>query len=145
MQKVDALIKRLQYAEDNFESFALDEVQANSGPVLDINRLDQLYRGMDAKGQAITPDYTAVTKFIKRANGQPTDRVTLKDTGAYYDSFRLVVKKSDFEVVTTDRKTKKLEKKYGDDLRGIDRSNYPKLVEIIRPGMFTRFKKAVLP
>ena len=47
---------------------------------------DQLFTtGEDGKGLSLG-DYSPVTIQIKRAKGQPTDRITLKDTGEFYKS-----------------------------------------------------------
>ena len=46
----------------------------------------QMYAGKDSAGVKMVPPYTASTKKQKRKKGQPINRVTLKDTGAFYAS-----------------------------------------------------------
>lgn len=51
----------------------------------------QLIRGVDSKGKQLDEiggEYTEYTRMIKREKGQITDRVTLKDTGYFYQSFK---------------------------------------------------------
>ena len=50
---------------------------------------DQLFNtGEDGDGVSLG-DYSPVTIQIKRAKNQPVDRITLKDTGEFYDSFEV--------------------------------------------------------
>lgn len=44
--------------------------------------------GRDIDGNELTPFYAPVTQDIKEKKGQPYDRVTLRDTGAFYESFK---------------------------------------------------------
>ena len=61
--------------------------------IIELNTIDQLYnRGQDSTGDSIGEYETATiygtSKFKgKLEKGQPIDRVTLKDTGAFYESF----------------------------------------------------------
>jgi len=63
--------------------------------VIELNTKDQLYtKGEDSfnrklKGKTIVRDgqYSPLTVKIKKAKGQPTNRVTLHDTGEFYASF----------------------------------------------------------
>lgn len=51
--------------------------------------------GKSSKGTGI---YAKKTVSIKRKSGQPTDRVTLKDTGEFYNSFRSKVKANELSL-----------------------------------------------
>lgn len=56
--------------------------------IIELNTITQLYdQGIDSTGQSIG-EYSPYTKILKTEKGQPIDRVTLKDTGAFYESFR---------------------------------------------------------
>lgn len=96
--------------------------------VTSLNTDNQLYRGIDALGQSIQPEYTALTKKIKQRKGQPSDRVTLKDTGSFYDKFTLKTKKFPFEITSSDSKKDKLVEKYGEDVFGLNDDSKDKLV-----------------
>jgi len=51
----------------------------------------QLYElGLQADGSP-TGDYSPVTVKIKEASGQPTDHITLKDTGDFYNSMKVTI------------------------------------------------------
>lgn len=62
-----------------------DCINNTSDVILDANR-SQLMEGLDKTGKDIIPEYTPFTKQIKQEKGQPTDRVTLKDTGEWHRS-----------------------------------------------------------
>lgn len=42
--------------------------------------------------------YSNYTKFLKEQKGQPIDRVTLKDTGKFYDSYGVVTSDTGYEI-----------------------------------------------
>lgn len=57
------------------------------------NKNEQLYQGIDAKGVRLDSkggSYSPFTILLKQRKGQPTNRVTLKDTGAFYRSIKAV-------------------------------------------------------
>jgi hypothetical protein len=82
---------------------------------------EQLYAGKKKTGGEIKPFYKPSTIAIKKKKGQPTDRVTLRDTGFFHSSLFLVVKKGDdtFKVVSSDTKAPRLLDKYGDSIFGL--------------------------
>lgn len=91
-----------------------DAIAAHEPDIIAINQ-QQLQAGQDATGRAIAPFYAPLTVKIKRAKGQRTDRVTLKDTGDFYDGFYTKsAGPGRTEVSSTDKKTSDLEDKYGD-------------------------------
>lgn len=82
--------------------------------------IEQLYKkGQDSKGSLIRPAYTPYTIKIKKSKGQPTDRVTWKDTGRLYDSIKVIASKESVEITTSVEYAAKLFKKYGDNVLGI--------------------------
>lgn len=57
--------------------------------IIELNTIEQLYKkGIDSTGESIG-DYQPFTIDEKIKKGQPYDRVTLKDTGRFYESFRV--------------------------------------------------------
>lgn len=95
---------------------------------------EQLYEGIRSDSSTIEPEYAELTKIIKAAKGQPFDRVTLKDTGDFYDSIKVDVNSDTFELFATDEKTVKLVTKYGDSILGITDSSKRRYInEIFRP------------
>lgn len=82
----------------------LDEVfrQADvQDTMIDFNQ-DQLQDGKDSLGQTIVTiggsPYRPATVIIKRRKGQPTNKVTLFDTGRFYDTFKVVINKDSYEI-----------------------------------------------
>ena len=82
---------------------------------------DQLFTtGEDGNGVSLG-DYSPVTIAIKKRKGQPTDRITLKDTGEFYKSYFIVAYTGGFVVDADDLKddgtsTTRLFNQYGDDV-----------------------------
>jgi len=87
--------------------------------IKDANTQKQLFDlGQDANTTSLG-DYAESTKRIKIRKRQPIDRVTLKDTGAFYEN--ITVKASDTEVIieASISYAKWLTKKYGKDILGV--------------------------
>ena len=95
-------------------------IQKNEKAIVEYNT-EQLYAGFDSKGQNLSPEYTKKTIGIKQKKSppQPTDRVTLKDTGDFYKGFKIEAKQNDFEIISTDEKAQGLKSKYGADIFGL--------------------------
>ena len=135
-------IEPLEKFLNETDQVVLGLVQADEDLVLDLNRDEQLYdEGRDATGRTITPRYTPFTVSIKRIKGQPTDRVTLKDTGSFYRSFDIKYGPDYFEIIATDRKTKKLQKKYGDQILGLDDDSLQLIIDLYRGELIQYLRK----
>ena len=78
---------------------------------------EQLFQtGEDGKGVQIGM-YSPFTIEIKKRKGQPFDRVTLKDTGDFYDSYTITPIPGGFIIDANDEKEdKNLFDIYGDDI-----------------------------
>ena len=90
--------------------------------VIKINTEQQLYdKGENALkiSLKIKNPYAFRTKLAKRRKGQPTDRVTLKDTGAFYSSFKVIPRNNEVEITATAEYTKYLLDKYGEEILGL--------------------------
>ena len=103
--------------------------------ILKLNK-DQLFAGEDSLGislESIGGSYSAFTIEAKKNKGQPTNRVTLKDTGKYYDSYTLDLGKGFFAIDSDPiRGDTNLEEEWGDNLEGLQDENLQKIIEIIR-------------
>mgnify|MGYP005993372879 CR=1 FL=1 len=139
----DELLKRVEQVQKNIDNYLLDQVEENKGFILDLNRA-QLMIGEDSKKKKIEPAYTAYTKRLKRFKGQPTNRVTLKDTGVYHKSFYLDVRDDHFIIDTNDELADKLEIKYGDDLLGLSTDNIGVMTAKIKDPFLTTIKEEIL-
>lgn len=78
---------------------------------------EQLFQtGEDGKGIAIGM-YSPFTIAIKKRKGQPTDRVTLKDTGDFYRSYVIIPFNGGFTIdADGEKEDKNLFDIYGDDI-----------------------------
>ena len=97
--------------------------------ITDLNTEVQLYDyGEDSKGvqlAAIGGGYAPSTIRIKSRKGQPTNRVTLEDTGKFYDSFDVQVKANASFTITanTIKSGVDLQKRWGDNIVGLQNEN----------------------
>jgi hypothetical protein len=121
--------------------------------VIERNQEQLYYRGTDAKGNIIrtfrargTNVYADKTISIKRGKGQPTDRVTLKDTGSFYKTFKVGIKPEYAEINAN------FEKKDGGiaaniditNVLGLTKENLPLLIQFVKPYVLQEFKNALL-
>ncbi|QNH60746.1 hypothetical protein [Hymenobacter sediminicola] len=95
-----------------------ETVRENTAFLEDANT-EQLSQGKDSAGQDITPEYADLTIALKQVKGQPTDRVTLRDSGDFYTSIVTKLGGNQFELVATDPKAPELLEKYGDEVLGL--------------------------
>lgn len=83
------------------------------------NTKEQLFKlGQDAKGDSLG-SYADSTKRIKIKKRQPVDRVTLKDTGDFYDSITVTATDTEVIIETSIEYAKYLVKRYGKDILGV--------------------------
>jgi hypothetical protein len=115
------IIERFESLDiETLVTIAIEDTAAQFGKL----NTDQMYAGRLSTGQEITPPYAASTVAIKRRKGQPTDRVTLRDTHRFHDAYRLqvigpdLVEDSDVSYATY------LEQKYSDKIWGLDDENH---------------------
>jgi len=88
----------------------------------------QLYEeGEDSTGRKLEDiggGYSPFTIEEKTRKGQPTDRVTLKDTGAFYLSFQVIPFKGGFRIIADPRKDDtNLFREWGKDIVGLNDEN----------------------
>lgn len=103
----------------------------NEAYIIDMNAEEQLFeQGVNNLGVSISDyqPYTSFTIKIKHMKNQPTDRVTLRDTGDFHSSFYLLVGTEQFEIKASDPKTEDLIKKYGRQILGLTNENIKELI-----------------
>ncbi len=90
----------------------------------------QLYElGEDSTGKSLGK-YTPFTISEKRKKGQPTDRVTLKDTGEFYSSFEVKPFFGGFIIDANPIKDDtNLFKRYGEDIIGLNDENLELIIK----------------
>jgi hypothetical protein len=88
----------------------LDEIFSQSRVQDEVIRLnqEQLQSGVDSRDKEINTiggsPYRPYTVKIKKIKGQPTNIVTLYDTGAFYNSFRVKITNQGYEILADFRK-----------------------------------------
>ena len=101
---------------------------------LQLNR-EQLYSGVDSENRSLGV-YSLKTILIKEKKQQPTDRVTLLDTGDFYASLYLVQKEKSLEIDSKDvdqTKVNRLLDVYGENIFGVTEQNKVILRELATP------------
>lgn len=140
MNIIDQKIKKLEEFQDNQNQIVLDSVRNFERLILDMNQ-DQLEQfGIDSDGKTIKPRYTPFTVSIKKRKGQPTDRVTLLDTGEFYEEFFVVYGSDYFAIGSYNEKAAALRLKYGDDIFGLIDNHVQELIKTIHPDILQELK-----
>ena len=104
-----------------------ESIDQNKQIIKELQTQEQMYQGIDSKGIDIKPAYANSTIKIKRSKGQPTDRVTLFDTGAFYNSLEIIAGKNDAIIRTIISYSVFLVDKYADIL-GLDDESWTKFL-----------------
>lgn len=102
---------------------------------------EQLYQGVKADGEAIVPPYSSSTIGRKKKKGQPSDRVTLKDTGSFYSGINIEVSGDKVQIESSDSKDADLTKKYGKNVLGLGPDKRSEYVPILFPVLIDEIKK----
>lgn len=110
-------------------------------------QLEQLLSGKNAEGEDITPLYKSpdYAAYKQHVNPKPAYRVPdMKATGDYHESIKAEVKGKQIQIIATDHKAGKLERKYG-PLLGLTPENRERLKgEILRPYIFDKMRERLL-
>lgn len=119
--------------------------------VIELNTQNQLFeKGIDSEGvslDSIGGGYAPATVFIKtneRTPSQPVDRITLKDTGEFYESFR-VLPQSDGILITAEtlKDGKDLQIRWGADILGLTEESKKMLIFNLIPLLINEAKKKI--
>lgn len=119
------------------------ETMQDSADAMEVKQREQLFSGETAQGTDIQPPYRPLTVAIKMEKGQPYDRVTLRDTGSFYQGLYVRVDSSTITTDSTDEKTMKLKEKYGEQIFGLnDKFASEVMRETIRPVFKAKIQQA---
>lgn len=131
MATIKGLLDRLEALDT--DAICVETVQ-ESAPAMTDKQREQLYSGETAQGTEIKPPYRPYTVAVKQLKGQPTDRVTLRDTGAFYQGVYVRVDANTINTGSTDGKEAKLREKYGEGIFGLnDKFGFEVVQETMRP------------
>jgi hypothetical protein len=145
MKRLYALLEAARQLEDELDELVLDAVVTKEPEILSLNTDQQLYnKGVDRNNIKIAPPYTAAWVKHKKKKGDPHDRVTLRDTGEFHDSFFISTVKGGFFIDSTDEKAGWLNNRYF-DIFGLTPQNVLRVCDEIRPPLIAavRAKLAV--
>lgn len=139
MVDIDKYLKNLDFLINNIEKESDSIILKNKEKILDLNRENQLFDlGIDGNGRRIFPLYRPYTIFSKRMSQLPYNRVTLFDTGAFYNAFDLRNQNGNILIFSRDSKSSELQDKYGSSIFGLTNENQRILnSNIIRPELLT--------
>ena len=106
--------------------------------IIKLNTIDQLFdEGIDSLGDSLG-EYSISTiegtsSYLgKKAKGQPTDRITLKDTGKFYKTFKIEVKNDSFFINANPiKEDNNLFDDFGNEIVGLTEENQIKVSKII--------------
>lgn len=123
----------------------LETVKSLEKEIIRLNQ-EQMYTGKYEDGNRIQPDYKEMTKVIKEGKSQPTDRVTLKDTGDFYSGMAVEYANEYFIIYSKDKKMAKLVNKYSWSIFGLTDENLNDFIwNFFYESFMTKFREAFLP
>lgn len=151
VKRYNATLRNLEYRlrafKDNLPMYLEDIIHDKEDVIVSAIADDQLYRrGINGRGEKIMSymPYTAKTIQNKKRKGQPTTRVTLRDTGAFHKSMFVVFDSEGFYITASDEKTEKLIKKYGEEIFRLTDKNFTRIIQShIRKELVKRLKRAI--
>lgn len=144
MEAIDNLINRLENYNENIISYLEEATKEAEEKIIDLN-IYQLYEyGENRDERKITPEYTPQTVAIKKRKGQPTNRVTLRDTFDFQGSFFIRYETDGFAISASDWKTEYLTRRYGDEILGLQDKHVAYLCESeYIPKLIKELRKAI--
>ena len=151
VKRYNATLRNLEYRlrafKDSLPMLLEDIVRDKEDVIVSAIADDQLYRrGINGKGEKIMDyrPYTARTIKNKKRKGQPTTRVTLRDTGAFHKSMYVVFDSEGFYITASDEKTQGLVEKYGEKIFRLTDKNFTRIIRShIRKELVKRLKRAI--
>lgn len=143
MEQIEALINGLKKFEEQIPQVIERSLQDNEDFILALNYEDQLFdRGVDSNSKALKPPYAESTVSIKKRKHQPTNRVTLRDTGVFHKSFYIYYGSDNFEIMTSDPIEPFLTNRYGPPILGLTDKNLQYVKDrFIGPALRKRIKE----
>lgn len=84
MGVIETALRKLDKMKASIPKGIQASINKNDHILID-QQTEQFDKGQDSQGAAFTPSYTPFTIGLKQAKQQPTNRVTLRDTGDLYN------------------------------------------------------------
>ena len=110
--------------------------------IVDMNTSQLKDKGEDSESKKLPLPYAPMTIEYKKLKGQPTDRITLYDEGDFQNAFYVKYTNEDFSLWSTDGKTEKLVKEWGENIFGLTDNNLTELIQKdLLPALQTELNK----
>jgi len=142
--KLSAIIK-LDYHEIIQQALQDKSIQDE---IIRLNTLDQLFdKGENSLGirlEDVGGEYSKMTISYKIIRGQPADRITLKDTGEFYQSFEIIANTGDkYAKIWANpiKNDKDILKRWGVEVLGLNEENTQWLRDEIKNRIIERIKQ----
>lgn len=138
-------LRAVREYKNNIYTMAFDAVIDNEDFIIELITEEQLYEQGIRGDEVFIADYapySPLTVQIKQTKGQPTDRVTLRDEGDFYNSFFIKVESDHFEVKASDTKAGKLTKEFGAEIMEFTDENLNEVIwSYIYPHLIFKLKE----
>lgn len=143
----DKKIKQLKFIEKNLGKFIGESALRNSNILEDAVTQDQLFeKGEDGLGNPLG-EYSDSTKFFKEniagqlGRSTKSDHITLKDTGEFYESVKVVLTRDGIKIVAdTQKEDNDLVDEFGKEILFVNEDN---LNNFIRPHLLDDLRKEI--
>tara|TARA_R110000772_G_scaffold176187_2_gene287908 strand:- start:640 stop:1092 length:453 start_codon:yes stop_codon:yes gene_type:complete len=140
-KKAQKLLNKVVKIRSDFDFILNEAFESSRKKIVQLNTVNQLFKsGVDNENKAIEPAYTPLTVSIKKRKGQPTNRVTLKDTGDFYRDTDVDFTTKDFTIINFNEKYQKLTEKYGDEILGLTIESQAILKNIVKDKVGKKLK-----
>ena len=119
--------------------FLLENSLIETAPVYVELQREQMFAGIQSDGKEIQrigakyKGYATSTIKIKEKKGQPTDRITLKDTGSFYADTFADARAEGIISDSADEKSAKLQEDYGSKIFGLADPSKQAYINKVRP------------
>lgn len=136
---LDQQFERIEAIKRQLDDQALKIIAELQDKIVELNTKDQLFKGLDAKGQKLSPKYSRVRYARAKNSANPLPGLgtpDLKLTGKFYSDFFVTAKNGEFELFSSDDKADGLEAKYGEDIFGLSLDNEGKINKQITEELF---------
>lgn len=151
IKRYNASLRNLEYRlrlfKDNLPQLLEGIIRDKEDVITSTIADNQLYRrGVNGRGEKIMEyePYAESTIKKKKRKGQPTTRVTLRDTGDFHKAMKVIFDAEGFYITSDDYKTKYLVKKYGGEIFRLTDKNFNRILKShVRKELVKRIKKAI--
>lgn len=138
---ISNLAYRLRKFKPILEQCLREELERHEKEIVDMIR-SQLQLGITGFEEFILPPYSQRTIERKLKKGQPIDRVTLYDTGKFYESLQIEFTEKGFRIVSDSQYSTYLLAKYGEEVLRLTNEHLTELLkQYIRPNLTKKLKE----